>query len=250
MFLSLYHSYFILLCGDGKEEKEKQTETPSIYIIFVCYVVSVTRPPDFAVGIKEEDLELVNENSNTALYLAAAAGNIKTVRIMVEKNRGLLTIPGARRQIMPLYSAALFIMIYLYVDSLPLLKLKVIVEPFLDVALQIVKKHPKLETGNLLGILARKPDVFSETNYNVNERSISSGKHLYLLENKILSHRGSGKKDQVRYLQKLVSKHIAKMRVASTLKETHSSRVLFIAAEMGNTKFLVELIRRYPDLMW
>ncbi|KAM0003925.1 putative ankyrin repeat-containing domain, PGG domain, ankyrin repeat-containing domain superfamily [Helianthus debilis subsp. tardiflorus] len=62
--------------------------------------------------------------------------------------------------------------------------------------------------------------------------------------------RESGKKDQVRYLQKLVSKHIAKMCVASTLKETHSSRVLFIAAEMGNTKFLVELIRRYPDLMW
>ncbi|KAK1410521.1 hypothetical protein QVD17_37058 [Tagetes erecta] len=31
--------------------------------------------------MKEEDLEVVNDNSNTALYLAAAAGNIKTVRI-------------------------------------------------------------------------------------------------------------------------------------------------------------------------
>ncbi|KAJ0751784.1 putative PGG domain, ankyrin repeat-containing domain superfamily [Helianthus annuus] len=33
-------------------------------------------------------------------------------------------------------------------------------------------------------------------------------------------------------------------------KQTYSSRILFIAAEKGNTIFLVELIRRYPDLVW
>ncbi|KAJ0735453.1 putative PGG domain, ankyrin repeat-containing domain superfamily [Helianthus annuus] len=33
-------------------------------------------------------------------------------------------------------------------------------------------------------------------------------------------------------------------------KRTYSSRVLFLAAEMGNTKFLVELIRQCPDLIW
>lgn len=33
-------------------------------------------------------------------------------------------------------------------------------------------------------------------------------------------------------------------------KRTYSSRVLFVAAEMGNTKFVVELIRQYPDLIW
>lgn len=31
---------------------------------------------------------------------------------------------------------------------------------------------------------------------------------------------------------------------------TYSSRILFVAAEMGNTKFVVELIRLYPDLIW
>ncbi|KAL4560357.1 hypothetical protein LXL04_032507 [Taraxacum kok-saghyz] len=31
---------------------------------------------------------------------------------------------------------------------------------------------------------------------------------------------------------------------------TYPSRILFVAAELGNTKFLVELIRRYPDLIW
>jgi len=30
----------------------------------------------------------------------------------------------------------------------------------------------------------------------------------------------------------------------------YSSRILFVAAEMGNTKFVVELIRKYPDLIW
>ncbi|KAL8249580.1 hypothetical protein R6Q59_006448 [Mikania micrantha] len=33
-------------------------------------------------------------------------------------------------------------------------------------------------------------------------------------------------------------------------RETYSSRVVFIAAEVGNTNFLVELIRGYPDLIW
>nr|GEY38837.1 ankyrin repeat-containing domain, PGG domain protein [Tanacetum cinerariifolium] len=58
--------------------------------------------------MEKEDLELVNNNHNTALYLAAMAGNIETVKIMVEKNRALLTIPGAGGNMMPLYAAALF----------------------------------------------------------------------------------------------------------------------------------------------
>ncbi|KAM0014863.1 putative PGG domain, ankyrin repeat-containing domain superfamily [Helianthus debilis subsp. tardiflorus] len=33
-------------------------------------------------------------------------------------------------------------------------------------------------------------------------------------------------------------------------KRNYSSRVLFIAAEMGNTQFIVELLRLYPDLIW
>ncbi|PWA43922.1 ankyrin repeat-containing domain, PGG domain protein [Artemisia annua] len=53
------------------------------------------------------DLELVNKNHNTALYLAAAAGNLETVKIMVDKNKVLPQIPGAG-QMLPLYAAALF----------------------------------------------------------------------------------------------------------------------------------------------
>ncbi|GKD43956.1 ankyrin repeat-containing domain, PGG domain protein [Tanacetum coccineum] len=63
--------------------------------------------------MKEEDLALENENYNTALYLAAGAGNINTVKIMLEMNKTLLSIPGGGTAntiptLMPIYTAALF----------------------------------------------------------------------------------------------------------------------------------------------
>ncbi|GJR18237.1 ankyrin repeat-containing protein [Tanacetum coccineum] len=36
----------------------------------------------------------------------------------------------------------------------------------------------------------------------------------------------------------------------SVLQATYSNRVLFVAAKRGNINFIVELIRRYPDLIW
>ncbi|KAI3821771.1 hypothetical protein L1987_09343 [Smallanthus sonchifolius] len=57
--------------------------------------------------MEKEDLELQNKNYNTALSLAAAAGNVKTAMTMVKKNPHLIDIPGKGR-IMPLYMAALF----------------------------------------------------------------------------------------------------------------------------------------------
>ncbi|KAJ0502208.1 putative ankyrin repeat-containing domain, PGG domain, ankyrin repeat-containing domain superfamily [Helianthus annuus] len=71
--------------------------------------------------MQNEDLELQNKNHNTALYLAVVAGNIKTVKIMVEKNKNLLKIAGANGKMMPLYAAVLFgnkdVVKYLYDNS-------------------------------------------------------------------------------------------------------------------------------------
>nr|GEW41396.1 ankyrin repeat-containing domain, PGG domain protein [Tanacetum cinerariifolium] len=70
-----------------------------------------------------EDLELVNYNNSTALYLAAVAGNIESVKIMMERNPTLDTIPGGGIHTlkMPLYAAALFgnkdVASYLYESS-------------------------------------------------------------------------------------------------------------------------------------
>ncbi|KAI3519125.1 hypothetical protein L1887_08151 [Cichorium endivia] len=57
--------------------------------------------------MKKEDLELQNYGSNTALWIVAASGNLKMVKLMVERNRALVIIPG-RDDVMPLLAAALF----------------------------------------------------------------------------------------------------------------------------------------------
>ncbi|MFS7952448.1 putative ankyrin repeat-containing domain-containing protein [Helianthus anomalus] len=67
------------------------------------------------------DLEIPNKNGNTAFYLAVAAGNIKTVKIMLEKNRALATIRGSHGKNMPVYVAAMYgnndVVKYLYEQS-------------------------------------------------------------------------------------------------------------------------------------
>ncbi|KAI3798803.1 hypothetical protein L1987_34082 [Smallanthus sonchifolius] len=138
--------------------------------------------------MKEEDLALENESFNTALYLAAAAGNVETVKIMVEKNRTLPTIPGARQTMMPLYAAALFgnydVVKYLYKRSKDLcddgwnpqnrgwLLEKCVENDMFDVALKIVKKYPEL--GSALRVLARKPEAFHDTKSNIIGTAIRS----------------------------------------------------------------------------
>ncbi|KAI7738364.1 hypothetical protein M8C21_008427, partial [Ambrosia artemisiifolia] len=360
----------------------------------------------------QNDLELQNRNQNTALYLAACAGNVKTVKIMVEENRKLLTIPGARGTMMPLYAAALFgnkdVVEYIYEESKILsdadgwnpqnrswLVEKCVENNMFDTALKMVKKYPDLDTGSVLRVLAMKPKAFRETKTvmaiiksvfaficlkRAPKRESDALLLLRYIWNDIVKKptkdidtilRGppdSNKKDsktvsgwavKVMQLQKVIYKHVEKMKVetnnigpldstkalilqdliseslvnmhietqkiikdplnsimhdnkpvsnkehlalelqnlifkhiadmhdktlkvikihqmeeratrlkacifehignmnketerkiATYEKETHSSRVLFIAAEMGNTNFLVELIRRYPDLIW
>lgn len=57
-----------------------------------------------------------------------------------------------------------------------------IVNIFVDIALQIVKRYPELGTGTVVGVLARKPEAFPETESNIIRRIINSGKHLYSLD--------------------------------------------------------------------
>ncbi|KAL8249581.1 hypothetical protein R6Q59_006449 [Mikania micrantha] len=338
----------------------------------------------------EKDLELQNKNYDTALYLAAVTGNVETVKIMVKKNRKLLTIPGANRTMMPLYAAALFgnkdVVNYIYEESGVLSD-----EDGWNTALRIIKKYP-LHDGtvkSLLALLAGKPEAFHETKSksvlacgcfkraptkksnalsllryiwgDVVKKptkeidailrgppaSTSFAQHIKVvagwavtvikLQNVIHEHVEnmtiktnmliasaepskalelqdfisqslvrmhattkhitkdssdlsmqdnnpvSNKEHLALQLQKLIFKYIADlydktMKIISTssnqkedqlvqqlqngivehnkkeaedkVKRTYSSPVVFIAAEMGNTNFLVELIRGYPDLIW
>ncbi|PWA47377.1 ankyrin repeat-containing domain, PGG domain protein [Artemisia annua] len=176
--------------------------------------------------MKKEDLELENENYNTALYLAAAAGNIETVKIMMEVNDKLLSIPGggsqySKPQMMPMYTAALFgnheVVKYMYEKSNDLIEggwtpatrawllEKCLDNNMFDIAIKIVKRYPKLGiTNSVLGILARKPEAFVEPDFNIIQSTISWGQHRYKhlfskmsisnwLPNKKLAEHGNGK---------------------------------------------------------
>ncbi|MFS8010318.1 putative ankyrin repeat-containing domain-containing protein [Helianthus anomalus] len=145
----------------------------------------------------KDDLELQNQNHNTAFYLAASGGNIKTVMFMLEKNRILARIPGANGMMMPLYAAAMFknyeVVKYLYENSHDLrddgwttenrgwLVEKCVEGDMFDVALRIVKIYPQLGSGRVLTLLALKPEAFSETNSNKIKRNINSGKHELMM---------------------------------------------------------------------
>ncbi|KAJ0789348.1 putative ankyrin repeat-containing domain-containing protein [Helianthus annuus] len=143
----------------------------------------------------KNDLELQNKNYNTALSLAAAAGNVKTATIMVKKNPAVTEIPGNNR-VMPLYMAALFekpLMVrYLYgisnkmggdywsTDNRGWVLQKCVEADIFDVAIKIVDDRPELITvwkgllSDILITLAQKTDAFEGTKPNVVLRIINS----------------------------------------------------------------------------
>ncbi|GKD67180.1 ankyrin repeat-containing domain, PGG domain protein [Tanacetum coccineum] len=131
--------------------------------------------------MERDDLELQNGNGETALCIAAVAGNVKMAKMMVKKNEALLTIPDTEGK-MPLCKAALFgkhgMIKYLYDSSEKMTShcwthdnrnyvlVKCVEANLFDIALQIVEDCPELATnGHVLRILAEKPDVFGSEHY-------------------------------------------------------------------------------------
>ncbi|KAI7742137.1 hypothetical protein M8C21_032182, partial [Ambrosia artemisiifolia] len=237
----------------------------------------------------EDDLELENSDGDTALLLAAAAGNIQAVKIMVNRNSALLTIPG-KKGMMPLIVAAMYgnynVVKFLYGSRLlsaadgwnngnrGWLLEKCVEADMFDVALEIVKKHRRLgrlgsgnivESGNILGALARKPYAFYVTKPNIIKRIMTPAFALiglrieaYEKESEALQLlkfiwayiAKSPKEDIDVILNGLADPVVDSVDSTDSQRRQYSSRLMFIAAEMGNTTFLVELIRRYPDLTW
>ncbi|KAI7742139.1 hypothetical protein M8C21_032184, partial [Ambrosia artemisiifolia] len=232
-----------------------------------------------------EDLELENSDGDTALLLAAVAGNIQAVKIMVIMNRTLLTIPGSHGM-MPLIVAASYgnyeVVKFLYGCSRELfyddenrvwLLQKCVEADMFDVALKIVKNGPGLGSGDILRALdilealARKPYAFSVTKSNIIKRITSpvfaliglrigayekESEALQLLK-LIWEDIAKGPKEVINYILGLVDPVVDSANSKSNIqlpRIQYSSRLMFIAAEMGNTTFLVELIRRYLDLIW
>ncbi|KAI3821760.1 hypothetical protein L1987_09332 [Smallanthus sonchifolius] len=228
--------------------------------------------------MEKNDLELQNKNYNTALSLAAAAGNVKTAMIMVKKNPVVIEIPGNNRT-MPLYMAALFakpeMVRYLYRlskkmsgdfwshDNRGWVLQKCVEADIFDVALKIVNDCPELTAKkglltDVLLALAQKTRAFKEIKPHIFFRIIKS--FFAVFHVKV----GPGEKEsEALLLLRIIWEKIAKMpkseiddiirgpplKVGNTVKG-YPSRVLFLAAKMGNSRFIIELIRSYPDLIW
>ncbi|PWA74038.1 Ankyrin repeat-containing protein [Artemisia annua] len=217
-----------------------------------------------------EDLEIQNKNDNTAFCLAATAGNIKMVEIMLEYNPRLLTIAGSKGML-PLYMSALQgrhnTVKYLYAafdkicsrfwtdENWGWMLLGCVECDFFDVALQIVKDHPELSSDRSIGVLARKPDAFKRAEKNLIRRIIHS----------IMSMRSAHEEEDTDALKllKIIWGQTLRRREKSEIDRIlngpphptdegilYRFRILFVAAEMGNTRFVVELLRAYPDLIW
>lgn len=220
--------------------------------------------------MRMEDLQLQNKSGNTALSLAAAAGNVDIATIMVNLNPELLKIPNCSRQT-PLYIAVLFrnyaMVNYLY-DMSPEMNArgwthiqkgwvytKCVEVDLFDMALRIFRGHTDIpERENALRVLAQKPSAFDEIKPHIVWRIVNSitcskvgpaakeSKAMQLLREIWTSIEEKPKTEIDRILRGPL--------IVTNGRRTNPSRVLFVAAEMGNTKFVVELIRKYPDLIW
>nr|GEX18077.1 ankyrin repeat-containing protein [Tanacetum cinerariifolium] len=111
-----------------------------------------------------------------------------------------------------------------------------------DIALQIVRRYPELgRSSTILNVLAVKPHVFPKTKCSSVKRNLNSVCAFIGLK------AGAPEKERPPDSGHSGSK---RMRHETNAMKTFSSRVVFIAAETGNTNFLLELIRQSSDLIW
>ncbi|KAI3512262.1 hypothetical protein L1887_19577 [Cichorium endivia] len=220
--------------------------------------------------MEPKDLLLQTKSGDTALCLAAAAGNVKMAKIMVAKNENVLTIRGSEG-LVPLCVAAFYgnrdMVDYLYEKSNKMegpdwksstkqwLLLKCVEFDLFVAALKILEDHPDLaQSGTILGVLAQKPYAFQETQPHILWR---------IIESTICFKVGPDARDNeaMQVLRKVWTRIVEKtkaevdniLRGPGTVIQgrlAYTSNILFVAAEMGNTEFVIELLGKYPDLIW
>ncbi|XP_024978639.1 protein ACCELERATED CELL DEATH 6-like isoform X1 [Cynara cardunculus var. scolymus] len=225
----------------------------------------------------KEDLELPNGSGETALCLVARTGNVEIAKILVEKNDGLIDIPNSEGRL-PLQVAVLYgrheMVEYLYNTSQRMtghfwthqdrswVLEKCVDKSLFDLALQMAVDLPELAiNGSILRLLARRPYTFYFLKFRWFYRLKSllkgalkfrfdyhcKGDDLIKLLGMVLT--------QIMKLPKVEIDDIIRgppdettTNTEEDAKQKYSSRLLFHAAEMGNTEFVVEVIRQYPHL--
>ncbi|PWA44042.1 ankyrin repeat-containing domain, PGG domain protein [Artemisia annua] len=229
----------------------------------------------------DDDVELQDMDGYTAFCKAALAGNVKICEYLFEKHHKLLDIPS-RDGRMPLNLAAVLgryeVVKYLYDKSNKMSSnhwkpqdqkstLEICVDRnFFDIALQIVNDRPELaDNATLLRIMARKTRALNGVKGNLATRIIKSICRFIQMKAQpdaeedtdalkllrvILRHTIRGKEKKT--VDDIFRGHDYKIASSGQGDETpeHSFKMLFVASELGNTRFVVEILRLCPDLIW
>ncbi|KAM0053725.1 putative ankyrin repeat-containing domain, PGG domain, ankyrin repeat-containing domain superfamily [Helianthus debilis subsp. tardiflorus] len=265
-----------ILQGDGELVKYRITENNETPLHVAAAAGHSTKFVGNLVNMMNDvdDFRLQNRDGNTAFCLAAISGNVSMAKIMIEKKKLELRLICGSDKMKPLYLAAFHgnhdMVNYLYGlfisnrqmgwtnDDMDDVLLKCVQAGIFDVALRILEENGELpqdkHAWNVLQVLARNPAAFHVRSWPI--RQITSTLALIGLVTR------PSKESKATPLLRLLWGRIMKRRkdvideilrgpmVVENNKETYPSQILFIAAEINNTKFLVELIREYHDLIW
>ncbi|KAJ9559404.1 hypothetical protein OSB04_014018 [Centaurea solstitialis] len=213
-----------------------------------------------------QQLALQSKYGLTALYFAAGVGNVNMAKAMVEKCPQLLTIRSTSDNVLPIYVAALYgrrnMVAYLYDNykgmtgnvwtstDIHCVFVKCVEADLFDCALKILDDNNQIQfpqrkdAQEVLYVLARKTYAFKDK---------KSWKVTWLQ----LAKRESVATELLRRIWKNISSRpsfeideILKGPIVTDKDEkaTYPFKILYVAAQLGNTSFLVELIRACPDI--
>lgn len=265
--------YQAALRGNWQEAKAVLDKYPDAFKVpitemgdTVLHIAATTKWTTFVKELmkhmEEDDLKRKNKAKQTALYIAAASGNVTIAKELAEKRNELTLIHSGRKRT-PLNIAALMgrreMVSFLFRltsfkdlsggdggQRIELL-LATISNDFYDIALEILKMDPSLATAKgkenktALHVLARKPlSIGSKSQLSVWKRCLNS--RFKWIFNKAL-------------MQTLAHQLVEDLwRNVRLLKDEdfsdHVKTFLFDAAETGNVELLTIIIRSYPNLMW
>ncbi|KAK9938935.1 hypothetical protein M0R45_015646 [Rubus argutus] len=240
----------------------------------VLHVAAGARHFHFVEKIVEmmdkEHLALQDKNGNTALCIAAAAGSLEIVQLLIQKNDSLLTIRGGAKMAPPYMAAVLGqseMAWHLYPKSkkmmektdLECLFFSSINNGLYDLALQLLDTDPdsaralakartdRPKNKTALHILARRPSVCGSQSPRMWGRLINS----FLSGAKFPFQRKLNQANVALQLVQRLWEEILKDEHENVMKLIkYPSNLLFDAAELGNYEFLAALMSSYPELVW
>ncbi|XP_062114709.1 uncharacterized protein LOC133825831 [Humulus lupulus] len=208
-----------------------------------------------------KDLMLQDVKGNTAFCHAAAAGDLESVKVMMTKNKCLPFVRGGQRMT-PLYMASSFgrgeMASFLYSLTEHVLQegerkgifFNCIHYGLFDLALKMLEDHISLAMARdvneetALHILARMPHAFchrTKSFWNKSSSSHDKSTNLTMDTQALRLVRG--------IWREVILHNYGDQNVLRKTIDT-PSKLLFDAAQCGNSEFLFEILRSCPDLVW